>query len=336
MKKTILLLAACLPFASLAQNTNPAPYRMEQAQPQAEQAPDMAQLAYQAQDTRESIESRKEALRALGQQPSQNGLVAVARALKDENAALREAAIIGTAPYQLPHRWKMLEPLLSDEVNSVRLSATASLISDYHQFEPTQKEAIAKPLSELLAFLPTQDDFVSQLMYADILRWTGDHKNAEKHYLVLQKAHPQEPQVWLNLSDNYRAQAQDEAAISLLQKAIDIMPDNGDLYYAKSLALVRLEHRTIAAEDMHKAANLAQTNSYYWYLDGVLQEPLDLELSIASFEQAYMLSGSSEHLYAVCDIYVRNAHKNSEVCLDALAQRAPATVIEQLKAQAKH
>ncbi|MGR5120085.1 tetratricopeptide repeat protein [Vibrio astriarenae] len=335
MKKTLMFcVATLLSFASAAQSTDSVPQSLDRA-PDQQQEPmaDMAQLSYQAQDTRLSVDERAQALRSLGQYPSQNGVVAVARALKDDNAQLREAAIIGAAPYQLPHRWKMLEPLLSDEVKSVRLSAVMSLLPDYTQLDTAQRNTISSTTQELLDFLPSQKDLESQLMLADTLRWTGEHQKAEQAYAKLLETAAERPEVWLNYSDNYRAQNKDQEAIDILDQAILALPKNGDFYYAKSLALVRLEKRTAAAEEMEKATKLSPDNSYYWFLNGVLQEPIDINHSIHSFETAYMLSGSSEHLYSVCDIYVRHGHTNSEVCLEALEQHAPAYVIEQLRAQ---
>lgn len=333
MKKfTLCLLATLLPLTAMATPTPQGPLRVDTVV--AEEAPkDMSQLSYQAQDVRLSVEERAEALRALGEQPSQNGLVAVARALKDENPELREAAVIGAAPYQLEHRWTMLSPLLNDDIKSVRLSAAMSLVSGFSQLDDQQKAEMRTTIAELKEFLPTQDDLDSQLLLADVLRWTGDYYNAEIKYKKLLKEDPQRADSWLNLSDNYRAQHKDQEAIEVLDQAILTLPENGDLHYAKSLALVRLDNRDLAAGEMEKATQLNPENSYYWYLNGVLQEPLNLDSSVKSFETAYMLSGSSEHLYALCDIYIRSEHNNSQVCLDALSQQAPPFVIEQLQAQ---
>ncbi|QIA66109.1 tetratricopeptide repeat protein [Vibrio astriarenae] len=333
MKKfTLCLLVTLLSLSAMATPTAQGPLRAETVV--AQDAPkDMSQLSYQAQDVRLSDEERAAALRALGQQPSQNGLVAVARALKDESPVLREAAVIGAAPYQLEHRWTMLSPLLNDEVKSVRLSAVMSLISGYSQLDDQQKADMRATITELKEFLPTQDDLDSQLLLADVLRWTGDYANAEVKYKKLLEQDPQRADLWLNLSDNYRAQHKDQKAVEILDQAILTIPENGDFHYAKSLALVRLDSRDLAAGEMEKATQLKPENSYYWYLNGVLQEPINLDNSVASFETAYMLSGSSEHLYALCDIYIRSDHDNSQVCLDALSQQAPPFVIEQLQAQ---
>ncbi len=96
---------------------------------------------------------------------------------------------------------------------------------------------------------------------------------------------------------------------------------------------MRLDEKRLAAGEIDVAANLAKNNSYYWYLNGVLQEQFDIDKSTGSFEQAYLISGAPEPLYAVCDIYVRYSHTNADDCLEELSNVAPKYVIDQLKAK---
>ncbi|MGF1755133.1 hypothetical protein L4C33_16240, partial [Vibrio makurazakiensis] len=107
--------------------------------------------------------------------------------------------------------------------------------------------------------------------------------------------------------------------------------DNSALHYSKSLTLVRLNEKKQAAQEIEMAANLAKNNSYYWYLNGVLQEHFDIDKSTDAFEKAYMISGAPEQLYAVCDIYVRYGNSNADECLAELSKVAPEYIIEQLK-----
>lgn len=55
---------------------------------------------------------------------------------------------------------------------------------------------------------------------------------------------PENPDVWLNLADNYRAQQREQEAIDTLDKAIERLPDNAALHYSKSLTLVRLNDKS--------------------------------------------------------------------------------------------
>ncbi|MCV5215461.1 tetratricopeptide repeat protein, partial [Escherichia coli] len=91
---------------------------------------------------------------------------------------------------------------------------------------------------------------------------------------------PENPDVWLNLADNYRAQQREQEAIDTLDKAIERLPDNAALHYSKSLTLVRLNDKEQAANEIEKAANMAKNNSYFWYLNGVLQEEFSVDKAV--------------------------------------------------------
>ncbi len=289
------------------------------------------QLSYMAQDQNQSIENRTAALQELASYPSQNALVAVARGLKDQNPEVREASIIGASPYQLEHRWALISPLLSDSDPMVRHSATSNLVRDYNTLSKDQKAQIEPSVVELITFLESQESEKLQLLLADVLRWYNEWDKAETVYLELINTQQKDPQVWLSYADNFRAQNKDQQAIEVLDRGLKNVPDNAALHYSKSLALVRLQDKNAAAKEIEVAAKLAKDNSYYWYLNGVLQEELDIDKSTKSFEKAYLISGSPEQLYAVCDIYVRYGNEKTDGCLSELGKVAPDYVIEQLK-----
>ncbi|PMH29957.1 hypothetical protein BCU71_16685 [Vibrio lentus] len=289
------------------------------------------QLSYMAQDQNQSIENRTGALQELAKYPSQNALVAVARGLKDQNPEVREAAVIGSEPYQLEHRWALVSPLLKDTDTMVRHTATSNLIRDFNVLDDQQKAQIEPPVQELISFLETQESEKFQLLFADVLRWHNEWDKAETVYLELIKTHPEEPQVWLSYADNFRSQSKDQQAVEVLDRGLKNVPDNAAMHYSKSLTLVRLEDKSAAANEIEVAAKLAKDNSYYWYLNGVLQEELNIDKSTKSFEKAYLISGSPEQLYAVCDIYVRYGNEKTDECLAELSKVAPGYVIDQLK-----
>ncbi|MGR5092530.1 tetratricopeptide repeat protein [Vibrio maritimus] len=290
-------------------------------------------LSYTAQNQNESAERRVDALHELSQYPNQNALVAVTRSLKDGNADIREAAIVGAKPYQFEYRWKLVSPLLSDSEQSVQVAAVVSLIPDFSTMTKSQQEAINNNYSTAIEHLSKQSGKRSQLLLADVYRWHKEWDKAEALYQSLLADPSLSTQASLSLSDNYRAQSQDQKALDVLNTAIEQNSNSGQLQYAKALTLVRMDEKAQAAVAIEKATTLSPSNSYYWYLNGVLQEPLDVEKATDSFEKAYLISGAPEQLYAVCDIYVRHDHPKADVCLEELGNVAPPYVIEQLKAQ---
>lgn len=328
--KQVMKKCAVIGLASLLSVATPT-FAAEQSQ---NMTPEQ-QLAYTAQNKNESVEKRAEALRKLARYPNQNSLVAVARGLKDPEPMIREAAVIGSDLYQFKHRWQIVSPLLTDPELAVRMAATANLLREYSLMSAAQQAQIEAPYQEVTVYLTKQQDTGSQLLLADVYRWHGEWSDADIIYQELVKIAPDNSQIWLNLSDNYRAQNQDEQALLILDKAIVQLPKEASLYYSKALTQVRLSQKTKAAQSIQEAADLAKNNSYYWYLNGVLHEDIDLEIATKSFEQAYLISGSPEQLYAVCDIYVRYGNEKAEACLEELAKVAPDYVIAQLKEKQK-
>lgn len=293
----------------------------------------ISQLAYTAQDARNSAGDRAKALRQLSLYPNQNALVAVARGLQDAEPVIRQAAVVGAKPYNLENRWRMVAPLLNDEVQTVRLFAATNLVRDYGNMNPQQQKSLEPAVSELIAYLSGKEDENSSRLLADVYRWHKEWQQAETVYRQLFDRGLEDAELWMNYADNFRSQGLDKKAISVLDKGIELHPEAAELYYSKSLALVRFKNKQLAAVEMETAATLAEDNSYYWYLSGVLQEEFNIDKSTQSFEKAYLISGAPEQLYAVCDIYVRYGHAKSEQCLAELGQVAPDYVIKELRSK---
>lgn len=288
-------------------------------------------LSYVAQNQAESPETRVDALHELSQYPNQNALVAVTRALKDGNSDVREAAIVGAKPYQFEYRWKLVSSLLSDDKESVQIAAAINLLPDYSTMTEEQQHAIDKVYPTVTTYLERQSGKRSQLLLGDVYRWHMKWERAEQQYLALIDDPELTTQASLSLSDNFRAQSNDQQALEVLNSAIERDNASAQLQYAKALTLVRMDDKPEAASAIEKATDLAPENSYYWYLNGVLQEPLNVAKATQSFEQAYMISGAPEQLYAVCDMYVRHNNPKEQACLDELSKVAPPYVVEQLK-----
>nr|WP_086981388.1 hypothetical protein [Vibrio aphrogenes] len=307
--------------APVANSSSSAPSTQERIQ----------QLAYTAQDIKVPLQERAQALRQLARYPNQNSLIAVARALKDSHAEIREAALIGAEPYKIEHRWTMVSPLLSDKVLNVRIVAAENLLRDYNHFDNAQQQALEPAIQELISTLQPKNDPVSQLRLADAYRWHHQWKQADTIYRNLLSQDVTEPQLWLNLADNENRQQHNQKALDILNEALVKLPNNADIHYSKAMTLVRLKQKSQAAQAMQTAATLAKSNSHYWYLNGVIQEEFNVDESTKSFEQAYLISGAPEQLYAVCGVYARHNNPKTGLCISELAKYAPPQVIEQLK-----
>ncbi|USD64263.1 hypothetical protein [Vibrio sp. SCSIO 43136] len=336
MSKVSLIAALCLVCSTTAFSApiTQAP-RVEvpsTAQPSAAQR--VSQLSYTAQDKNATISERVTALNELANFPSQNALVAVARGLSSEHKEIRLAAVEASTPYQLSYRWRLVSPLLADKDQDLRFAAAINLSKEFSKLDTPEQTSLSPVLAELTSVLKTSESLEADLLLANIYRWTGDFENAQPLYQKLANDHPEySADVWLHYADNYRAKSNDQQALKVLDEGLVYFKQDENLLYSKALTLVRLDNKPQAAISMQLAANKAKTNSYFWYLNGVLQEPIDMAQSVTSFEQAYLLSGAPEQLYALCDIYIKSGSDKTEQCLAQLSEIAPPKVVAQLKSQ---
>lgn len=301
---------------------------------QAKPLSNVDQLAYIAQDKNQPAEARIDALNQLANYPSTNGLISLARALKDTNYKVRVAAINASTPFEFKHRWRLLEPLFSDMVVDVRLAVVENLAVDYKQMNSMQRQAFNPVLDDYIEAMNLNNDIESLLSLARVERDVELITESKQLYKYVLSKEPNNLQAILGLVDSYRLSKQDHKALQLLDKSLKQQPEQSDLMYAKAMVLVRLNEKSMAAESMNQAARIAQDNSYYWYLNGILQESIDEDLAFMSLERSYQLSGSPEQLYAVCDFKLRHQHSDLQQCIAKLEKVAPAHVSKELKTRA--
>lgn len=301
---------------------------------QAKPLSNVDQLAYIAQDKNQPAEARIDALNQLANYPSTNGLISLARALKDTNYKVRVAAINASTPFEFKHRWRLLEPLFSDMVVDVRLAVVENLAVDYKQMNSMQRQAFNPVLDDYIEAMNLNNDIESLLSLARVERDVELITESKQLYKYVLSKEPNNLQAILGLVDSYRLSKQDHKALQLLDKSLKQQPEQSDLMYAKAMVLVRLNEKSMAAESMNQAARIAHDNSYYWYLNGILQESIDEDLALMSLERSYQLSGSPEQLYAVCDFKLRHQHSDLQQCIAKLEKVAPAHVSKELKTRA--
>lgn len=146
----------------------------------------------------------------------------------------------------------MIEPLLSDQETMVRITAATNLVRDFSNVSSEQKQTLEAPVAELISYLENKQDNGSKLLLADVYRWHHEWDKADKIYQALVTNQPENPQIWLSLADNYRAQQRDADAVKTLDSAIKLHPDNASLHYSKALTLVRLMRRRMQRQKSKK------------------------------------------------------------------------------------
>ncbi|UJF17345.1 hypothetical protein L0B53_00780 [Vibrio sp. SS-MA-C1-2] len=300
-------------------------------QPPAQVRTEADKLAYTAQNKQETVAKRTEALAALQRFPNKNSFIAVARAIKEPNSEIRMAALIGSRGFNFDYRFRVVEPLFNDPEPEIRIAVTSELMPNYMSMIPKQKAIMDKEYNNLITSLFGKGNSATKLKLADIYRWHNDPKSAEPIYQELQIKDAKNPDVWINSSENYRVLQDNQQSLKMINEGIKHVPDNAKLHYAKSLILVREKNKADGLKEIKKAAELAKTNSYYWYLYAIMEQDIDIKNSTPLFEKAYLLSGSPEHLYAVCENYLTTGNRKSAQCMVALEKVAPKSAVENLK-----
>ncbi|MFA0514403.1 tetratricopeptide repeat protein [Vibrio breoganii] len=291
------------------------------------------QLSYIAQDKNNERSERINALEQLTSFPSQSALIAIARGLKDNHHDIREASVKASAPYQLTHRWRLLSPLMDDLVLDVRMAVAENLVVDYAELNAVQRQQFDPLFDDWASTLILEDTQESMMALAHGYLHICDYKAARDVYGKLIERSEGGVDAWIGIAESYRLNKQDDEALTVLNDGLVAFPNEPRLLYAKSLTLVRLDEPKLAAKNMDSAAKLAETNSQYWYVNGVLQEAYDQTLALDSLKKAYEISEQPEQLYAICDFKIRHSDNKAEVCVMQLEKIAPPHVVANLRSR---
>lgn len=279
--------------------------------------------AYIAQDKNQPVELRVSALEYLRGAPSQNAVIAIARALKEDNVELNAAAIVGSEGLPMEYRWRMLLPFVENENPTLKYGAIYSLTKGYQQLDSDMKAKLNQYSTELEQYYLQQSDLSSSIKLAEVYLATQQTEKAIAQFTKLTPVAADNHSIWIGLSESYRLQNDEQKALIALQEGIKNNPESSALYYAKSLTLIRLNERLAALSDIESAAMLAESNGYYWYLYAVMQKDVDMEKAVPLFERAYQLTASPQYLYALCEVYVEAKDEASSACLAELKDKSP-------------
>jgi len=299
-------------------------------------APDA--LAYSSQDSSLSDIIRASALERMGGNTGQNTLVSLARAVKHESDMIRLGAVAGSSGYEFSDRWQILEPLLTDPVLSVRAEAGAALVRHYPEMNPLQRDKIKQPLEDYMAIQRfNADRGFGRTNLANVYRALGETGKAITSYQKAIEIEPYFENSYANLADLYRAQGNDKKALETLMAGIEAQPKSSALPYSAGLAWLRVGDGDKANQYLKRAAETAEHNPQYWYVYGLALEKSDILAASKALSTAYQVGGNPQHLYAECEVLVRNYKQGAvafafEQCVKQLAEVAPAEVVQRLRA----
>jgi tetratricopeptide (TPR) repeat protein len=223
-----------------------------------------AQLAGLVMDTTRPIMVRASALARLGTYNRGYTMDAIRAARKDE-PLLRFAAPLAAASLSPDRAWRLLTPLLEDDLRAVRHQTVLALLPTL-QMDPVYRQRLAPHLSTWIEEQSLNLDYPETLTnVAGAHAALGNLPEAEaalKEALNLQAN-------WvpglISLADLYRATGRDLEAGPLLEDALALAPDYPEVAYAYALWLFRQGRLPEGLPHLEQAARLAPGQRQYAY-----------------------------------------------------------------------
>ncbi len=291
-------------------------------------------LSYTAQNVNEAGIVRALALERMADYPSQNALIAVARGVKQPDELIRIGAISGAENFPPDVAWRVLAPLLEDDVLSVRIDAAASLSRFWRQWTPQQREQLKPALDEYIkAQQYNADRAAGRVSLGNVYARMGGQTEAELAYKGAIEVEPIAAAGYVNLADLYRQQGKDTQAAAVFEQGIEAGAADATLHYAYGLNLVRQNAYNDALAQLKQANALDERNPQYWYVTGLAAKEVDIKYSVKALGTAYQLSANPQHLYALCEVMIEAKDSNANRFLDQLAKSAPAEVVQGLRSK---
>ncbi len=289
-------------------------------------------LAEIAQSTNYSNIIRGSAMERMVPYTDTNTVLTVARGVKHEDSNVRIGAVRGALGLRGPERWRIVAPLLEDEVLSVRTEAAQIIAPLWDELSEKNRAFLKPALDEYIAI----QDYNADRGYAhtnkgNILSYQGKHSEAEQAYKQSLRIDPYFPTAYLNLADLYRKIGDEQKAMQTLELGLETIPNNGLMAYSIGLVHIRAKESQQAIDNFKKATELEPDNANFHYVYGLSIKEKSSTLARKSFNKAYQLSGNPEYLYALCELMVNEKAFRAEQCIEQLKPYAPEEVIKRLQ-----
>lgn len=228
-------------------------------------------LAQLARDGGQPAIWRAAALEALAPAANREALDTARELLASPDPLLRTSAAGSLDWLPLPQRYRLLEPLVDDNITSVRLAVAEALAGvPLDQLPATGAEELVALFHEYQDIARSHADMPSsQVQLGIFLTSRGDLPGAEAAYRRAIEMNPQLLPARLNLADVLRSAQREKEAREQLQQALDIAPENGDTLHALGLLETRAGNPEKALDYLGRAATLEQRGTRHRYVYAV-------------------------------------------------------------------
>jgi tetratricopeptide (TPR) repeat protein len=201
---------------------------------------------------------RANAMEALGNFGGRDALQTATQLLYSDDPLLRVSTVRAIQFLPLHQRFQLLQPLIDDDITSVRMEVAVSLAGvPLDQISPEQNSQLSALFREYVSIQNQHADMPGVHLQLGIFYGArGDFPSAEGAYREAIRQNRQLIPAMLNLADILRAQDRDEEARTLLLSALEIAPDHGASLHALGLLETRTANKELALQYLGRAAAL--------------------------------------------------------------------------------
>lgn len=280
--------------------------------------------------------------------PDRNAMIAIARAVKDNEPLKRMGAITAAESFPLQQRWQLLQPLLDDPRLSIRTEAARALAPVLLPGAPSLSDPESKQLTRVLneyksAQLYQADRGYAHTALGNLALSLQEIDEAISHYNKAIAVEPIFVPAYVNLADVFRLKQNETQARDVLTQGLAIAPNAAVLNYAMAMSLVRSQNKPKAATYLQKAAEAEPQSLRYHYTYSLLLKDLGQpKQAIEALERAYHLSPKNPDLvYGLSQSYAElNNYQAALFYAAQLSQLLPDNpqverYIEQLQTRSK-
>ena len=257
---------------------------------------------------------RATALDALQAYQSEQTAKVMQRALNDDEALLRHAAVEAVTAETPESLVELLAPLLFDSVRAVRIRTASRLAGVGREyFKPYQRKALDQELTEYIGAMKASLDFAAAGMnLGNLYGAQGETETAARYYRTALEVDDLFYPAKMNLAMLLSQQGKNEETEQLLREVLEAYPDQHEASYSLALLLVGLNRSNEALPFLAQASEGMPQHSRVHYNYGLLLAQLgkDLEAEPVLLKALNLEPYSVDYLYALIDFHYRRGHLN--------------------------
>jgi predicted CXXCH cytochrome family protein len=237
------------------------------------------------------------------------GTAVMTAALRDDDPAVRVAAVGGLEVMPQPERLTTVAPALNDPVRAVRIEAARVLAGvPADRFDAAQRKVFDAAVAEFIEAQRAMADMpASHLNLAVLFAAQGKRDLAESEYLTALRMDPYFGPARANLVSLYNAMGRNADAERVLREGIKRTPNEGELYYSLGLLLAEEKRLGEAADALGHAARLLPKRARVRYNLALALEKLSRDPEAeAALLQAFQLDPrDADIVYATASFYIQ-------------------------------